>query len=110
MFFSIFKNLRPINHPNTNVPKTDTMVKNIPLLPEAIDSWMFIPKPRPTTEYCSNVFDIFLLNAANGFPQNRANIKPVNSANGGVSHVPQCEIAGIALNMMETKKMTSIPM
>ena len=59
---------------------------SIPSLPEASEACKFIPKPRPTTEYCNKYLDIFLLNLGCACPHNKANDRPRNKATGGVTH------------------------
>ena len=58
---STLSSFLPISIPMASVPTTDMIVKSIPSRPEASDSYRFIPKPSPTTEYCRSVLDIFLL-------------------------------------------------
>jgi hypothetical protein len=45
----------------SKVPTTDIIVKSIPSLPEAIEAWRFMPKPKPMTEYWRSFFETFLL-------------------------------------------------
>ena len=73
-----------MNIPIARVPTTEMIVNAIPLLPDASDSYRFIPKPRPTTEYCRSIFDIFLLNAGKPWPKISAYASPINNITGGV--------------------------
>ena len=74
-----------MNQPMTNVPITDRMVNSIPSLPEANEACRFMPKPKPTTEYCSRYLDIFLLNLGCACPHVKAKARPKNKATGGVT-------------------------
>ena len=44
-----------------SVPATEAMVKSMPSLPDLMALCRFMPKPKPTTLYCSRYFDISLL-------------------------------------------------
>ena len=79
----------------SRVPTTEMTVKAIPSLPEAKEASRFMPKPRPTTEYCNRYLDIFLLNFGKGCPQSSAKAKPLNRATGGVTHEVKGRQAGM---------------
>ena len=80
--------------PMSMVPITDIMVNSIPSLPDASEACRFMPKPKPTTEYCNRYFDTFLLNLGCAWPHTMANSKPKNSATGGVTQPDKCANPG----------------
>lgn len=69
--------------PATMTVATETIVKVIPSRPAASDSWKFMPKPNPTTQYWSMCLDTFLLHAGKGLPSVRAIRMPAKSDRAG---------------------------
>ena len=77
--FSILPNIIP----KIRVEVIDISVNKKPSLPTLAASIIFIPKPNPITEYCSNSFVAFPLYCKNGFPIEKDTINPSNKAIGG---------------------------
>ena len=74
---------RPSTTPTIITVTTETTVKVMPSRPAASDSWKFMPNPSPTTQYCSNFFEAFLLQTGNGLPRVRAKRMPAKSVTTG---------------------------
>ena len=69
--------------PVVNTVMMDTMVNNMPSRPACSALKIFIPKPKPTTDICSNQCVALCVRRSKGFSIDCANINPSNNANGG---------------------------
>ena len=74
----------PKNQPITSTAETETIVINIPSLPDCKASCTFIPKPNPTTDICSRFFDIFFDTDGSGLPKTTAKTIPAKSPTTGL--------------------------
>src|SRR5580765_4302044 len=73
----------PSNTPTTMANEMLNNVYRNPLRPARITSCKFIPKPRPTTEACSRIFDRAADCFAYGWVKIRPKARPMASATGG---------------------------